>query len=295
MLRGLQDGGGGVASVGGAAGGHPDRTPQRLRIRGGSGLGDAIYLQSTARHFVEQGYRPEVCCDWPDVFLPLADWVAVVPFRRDGIDRLAHYSMRRGAIGTSQFEDGCIQAGIKEKVEFRLGWTPRNWDLVQEVEFSGRPVILVQMPRPPFGRTDGFGMEFLPDCRRIQDAIDHIGDRAYFVQVGTGESLFKFSNIDLDLTNQTSVCDLLDIATSASGFLGYCSFIVPLAEAQSKPSMLVWSRRGMGSPHQVVRRMTPQKILHRSSSLWVMDDAPDQELLKTADALCNAIRSKAAV
>lgn len=132
-------------------------------------------------------------------------------------------------------------------------------------------------------------MEFLPDCRRIQNAIDHIGQQAFFIQVGKGASLFRFSGIDLDLTNQTSVRDLLDVATLASGFLGYCSYIVPLAEAQMKPAMLVWSRKGLNSPHQVVRQMTPQKILHRAASRWVMDDASDKELMDCADAFCAAL------
>lgn len=291
MFCGTEDGGGSAALERRASGGHPDRAPQRLRIRGGSGLGDAIYLQSIARHFIGQGYRPEVCSDWHDVFLPLKGQVDLASFRRVEVDRLAHYSMRRGVLGTSQFEDGCIQAGITGQVEFNLGWPTATHRITAEAGY--RPIIVVQMPRPPFGRTDGFGMEFLPDCRRVQAAIDHIGKRAFFVQVGSGKPLFEFSGIDRDLTNRTSVCDLLDVGSLASAFLGHCSFIVPLAEAQSKPALLVWSRNGVNSPHQVVRQMTPQKVLHRASSLWVMDDATDSELMNRADALCDAIRNQA--
>lgn len=289
MFGGSQDGSGGVAGVGSGAARYQDKASQRLRIRGGSGLGDAIYLQSIARHFVDEGFCPEVCCDWPDVFRPLAGRVDVVPFRRTQIDRLAHYSRRRGIAGTSQFEDGCIEAGIKCNVDFRLDWSVTT-TLADSWNPARKPIIVVQMPRPPFGRSDGFGMEFLPDCWRIQAAIDHIGKRAYLVQVGTGEPLFTFTGIDLDLTNKTSVCDLLDVATLADAFLGYCSFIVPLAEAQFKPAMLVWSHKGIASRHQVVRQMTPAKVLHRKSSLWVMDDASEKELRDCADALCDAIR-----
>lgn len=288
MLSGVSDGGGGVASIGSGAAGHTDKASKRLRIRGGSGLGDAIYLQSIVRHFVERGYRPEVCCDWPDVFRPLAGQVDVVPFRKKDIDRLAPYSMRRGVAGTSQFEDGCIQAGIKGKVEFNLGWSVVSPGVLGK---QHRPIIVVQMPRPPFGRIDGFGKEFLPDCRRIQDVIDRIGSRAFFVQVGAGDALFKFEGIDLDLTNKTSVCDLLDVATLAHGFLGYCSFIVPLAEAQSKPAMLVWSRKGLNSSHLIIRQMTPQKILHGPLSRWVVDDASDKALMDCADVFLEQIAS----
>ena len=266
-----------------------------ISIRCGAGLGDAIYLQSVARHLVERGEDVEACSDWPDVFLPLAGKVRVSPFRRKPIGRLAHYSQRRALAGTTQFEDCCIQAGIRDPVDLRLDWQPLNGDLVAQMRAAGRPVVAVQMPRAPFGRSDGFGVEFLPDCRRIQDAIDRLRGRVYLVQIGKGKRQFHFEGIDLDLADRTSVSDVLDVGYAADGFLGYCSFIVPLAESFSKPALLVWSRRGLRSPHEVVRQMTPQKILHRSSSKWVMDDCSDVELSGAVNALCDAIRVPAAV
>lgn len=268
---------------------------EMIRTRGGSGLGDAIYLQSVAKHWVERGHRVEVCSAWPDVFLPLGDRVDVAPFRRDRIDRLAHYAQRRAAVGSTQFEDCCIQAGITETVDLRIDWQPRNVELVERLSSVGRPVIVLQMPRAPFGRTDGFGAEFLPDCRAIQRIIDRVGTCGYFVQIGMGSALYQFSGVDLDLTNQTSVSDVLDVGYAAHGFLGYCSFIIPLAESFSKPVLLVWSRRGLNSPHEVVRQMTPQKILHRASSRYVVDDWPDADITRSADALYEQIRSLAVV
>jgi hypothetical protein len=266
-----------------------------ISIRCGAGLGDAIYLQSVARHLVERGHKVEACCDWPDVFLPLGGKVTVSPFRRKPIDRLAHYSQRRAIAGTTQFEDCCIQAGIREAVDLRLDWQPVNVDLLSRLRASDKPVIVVQMPRAPFGRTDGYGMEFLPNCRRIQDAIERLCGRAFLVQIGNGERQFRFDGIDLDLADRTSVSDVIDVGYAADGFLGYCSFIVPLAESFSKPALLVWSRKGLNSRHDVVRTMKPTKILHRPSSRWVMDDCSDDELTGAVNALCDAIRVPAAV
>lgn len=264
-----------------------------LAIRGGAGLGDSIYVQSVARYFSEKGHSVEVCSDWPDVFRPLAG-VKVSPFRRDRIDHLAHYSRRRAAIGTDQFQDCCIEARIAEPVDFRLDWHPAKTDLVYRLRSVGRPIIAVQMPRAPFGRKDGFGSEFLPDCRRIQQAIDAIGVRAYFVQIGSGTKLHEFHGIDLDLANRTSVSDVIDVGYAADAFLGFCSFIVPLAESLNKPALLIWSRRGLKSPHEVVRQMTPKKILHSHSSRYVVDDCSEQELIAAADALCEQVRSPVA-
>lgn len=256
-------------------------------IRGGMGLGDAIYLQSVARHLVESGVQDlEVCTAWPDVFRPLYGRVRLSQFRRNNIDYLAHYSRRRTEPGSSQFDDMCIEAGIKPPVDLRLDWSPLNFKLINKLIGADRPVIVVQMPRAPFGRPDGFGQEFLPDCRKIQRAIDHIGKRATFVQIGNGEPAFRFTGIDWDLRDKTSVTDVIDIGYAADGFLGYCSFIVPLSESFNKPELLIWSRRGLRSSHMIVRAMTPQKILHRPSSKFVIDDCPEQDLQKAADALC---------
>lgn len=261
-----------------------------LSVRGGAGLGDAIYVQGVARHFVQEGQTVEVCTAWPDIFRPLNGHVMLSPFRRKPIDRLAHYANRRGIGGTTQFEDCCINAGIGAKLALRLDWSPVNKDLVAHLRSVAKPVVVVQMPRAPFGRTDGFGMEFLPDCSVIQKAIDHVAGRAYLVQIGHGEPLYRFENIDLDLTNKTSVSDVIDIGYAAAGFLGYCSFIVPLGECFEKPVLVVWSRRGLKSPHEVIRQMTPQKILVPQFSRAVMDDASDEKIAGEADAFLDKAR-----
>lgn len=255
-------------------------------IRGGAGLGDALYVQSVARHLVETGYQVEVCTAWPDVLRPLWGRVSFSPFRRDRITRLAHYSMRRFTIGTTQFEDICLSAGVPKDIDLRLDWVPANLDLIRSLQASGRPILVVQMPRAPFARSDGFGKEFLPDCRRIQHAIDMVGDRACKVLVGSGEATFCYSGIDIDLTNRTSVPDLIDVGYAADAFLGQCSFIVPLAEGFRKPALLVWSRAGLQSAQPVIRSMTPIKILHRPSSFAIVDDCSGVEMQQAVDALC---------
>ena len=240
------------------------------------GLGDALYLQSVVRHLVSKGQRLQVACEWPDVFRPLGDAIKIIPFTRQGIHILAHYSLRKGKTETSQFQDCCIQAGITEPVEMRLDWTPRNADLIEHLRSFGRPILCVQLPRSPMGRTDGFGAELLPDCDVIQAAIDRLKGRALIVQIGSGRPLHKFSGIDVDLSNVTTVSDVLDIASIADAFLGYCSFIIPLAESFSKPCLAIWSRRGLRSGHPFIARITPRKIISKPTTRWVIDDEPEK-------------------
>lgn len=244
------------------------------------GLGDALYVQAVARHLVNQGETLKVCTAWPDVFKPLGKSVVCAPFTRLGINILAHYSQKKALPDSDQFEDCCKSAGILEPVDLKLDWKLENRALADNLRRHGKPIICVQMPRSPMGRTDGFGADLLPDCRRIQQAIDAIGDKATLVQIGTGEPLFRFKRIHIDLTNRTTVSELLDVSSIADGFLGYVSFMVPLAESFSKPGLFVWSRRGLNSGQQYVRLITPKKILHRETSHHVIDDCDDDSLVR---------------
>lgn len=265
-----------------------------ITMRAGAGLGDAIYLQSVARYFVEKGSSVEVCTYFPDVFLPLHGRIRVSKFRREGIKKVAHYTGRKGVAGTDQFQDCCIAAGINEPVEFRLDWAPRNTVLVEKVRglANGRPIVFVQLPRNPMGRTDKYGDEILPDCSVIQRVIDALSGRAFLMQVGHGAPRHAFRGLDLNLANRTTVSDALDVGSIAHAFLGYCSFIIPLAESQRKPALLVWSRRGLNSVHEFVKRITPTKILHRpQSSKVIMDDCSPDEILGAANNLFDQIAS----
>lgn len=255
-------------------------------IRAGRGLGDSLYLQAVVRHLVKRdGLKLKVCSDWPDVFLPLGDRVQVVPFTRQGITILAHYTLRKPKEGSTQFQDCCKCAGITEDVEFKLDWPEARGELIDQVKASGKPVICVQLPRAPMGRSDGFGAELLPDCRVIQRAIDSLKDRATVVQIGAGQPLYQFQGIDIDLANKTTVAQMIDVASVARGMLGYCSFIVPLAECLDKPALLVWSRKGLRSGTPYIRQITPQKILHKPSSKWILDDALQDSIEESAHAL----------
>lgn len=255
------------------------KLPGYVSIRGGMGLGDALYVQSVARYLVGKGQKVLACSKWPDVFRPLGDAVIVGPFTRAGVDKLAHYSLRKGVAGTTQFQDCCITAGITEAVDLRLDWEVLDRDSVARIQIlaGSRPIVCVQLPRIPMDRKDGFGKELMPDCRVIQRQIDRIRDRAFVVQIGAGMPVFQFQGLHMDLANKTTVAQLLDLASVAHGFIGYVSFVVPLAESLKKPTLIVWSQAGLQSKHAYVRQIRPEKCLHGPFCKWAMDDwTPDR-------------------
>lgn len=265
-----------------------------ISIRGGSGLGDSLYVQAIARHLVGQGHKVEACSNWPDVFRPLGAAVTVSPFRRRPIDRLAHYAGRRGVHGTTQFEDCCITAGINGPVELRLDWRVEDRAFAAKLDHD-RPVIAVQLPRSPMGRSDGFGRELLPDCAVLQRIIDRLRRHARIVQLGAGTPLHRFNRLDLDLANRTTVAQLLDAAVTVEAFVGYPSFFIPLAESFGKPALILWARRSLQSGREVIRQMTPAKLLHGALSRYLIDDCPGPKIDAEADAFLEQVGSPALV
>lgn len=250
-------------------------------IRGGKGIGDALYVQAVARHLVLQGHRLYVATPWPDVFKQLPG-VECVEFRRDRIDILAHYP-RRKHHKTTQFEDCCAEAKVTD-VELRLDWEIEDRALIDGLKRHGLPIVLVQLPRAPMGRTDSFGRELLPAGSAMQRAIDRLRGRALLVQVGAGEPLHRFRGIDVDLANRTTIAQLIDLGAACDGVLGYVSFILPLAESFGKPGLMVWARAGLKAPHLYVRQITPEKVIHRKDLIAHVFDGHSDPIEETADA-----------
>lgn len=236
-------------------------------IRGGSGLGDSIYLQAVCRYLLSKGHALKIHTNYPDVFRNLRGEYEIAGFSKININILAHYSMRRKIKGFSQFEDCCIEAGLKEPVELKLDWQATSNTIK-------KPYAVVGLPRSPMARTDGMGAELLPCMKAYQRIIDKLKAQGYLiVQVGAGEPLHKLQNIDVDLANQTSVSELIDVVSLSDFVICYPSFLVPLAESLDKRYVTLFSHRGLVSPKIFLRQITPDKVMHcKDLGRFVVDE-----------------------
>jgi len=202
----------------------------------------------------------------------------VEPFDRFNIDVLAHYTAGKRDPTTNQWQDICRSAGIKE-IPLRFDWTVRNQTLIEAMraDAGGRPLIVVHGGRTPMGRTDGFGAELLPERPAFVAALAAL-EGCFLVRVGKGADLYDLP-VDVDLNGATSVSDLLDIATICDGVVGQCSFAIPLAEVFDKPLLVVWAASGMSEyRHPYIRQITPQKVLSKPTSRFVVDDWPIEKI-----------------
>jgi hypothetical protein len=200
-------------------------------IRAGRGLGDSIYLASIVRAFGERGKSLSVFSDYPDVFKFTPGAAQVVPFRRVGCDLVCHYVGGKADKRTTQFADmvACVREHLRETpVPLKLAWKPEPSPVLAECAI-GLPVVLVQMPRPPMNRADGFGAELMPQFPAMQRVVSRLAERAHVVQIGAGDPLYRFEGLGLDMANRTTVSQLIDLAHHADGLVGFPSFVVPLA------------------------------------------------------------------
>ncbi len=253
-----------------------------LRLRGGRGLGDALYVRPVAEHFVRRSEEVRVCSDYRDVFEGSGAYVE--PFARTGCNVVAHYVSRKQYAETNQWQDVCISAGAPPDLALSFRWEPQNQRLIRSIRAAadGRPIIMVNGGRPPMARADGFANDMLPRREAFDAVLAALKEQGCFlVECGKGLELYPLT-ADMDLADRTSVSDLLDIAWIAGGLVGQCSFMIPLAEAFDKPLMVVWASKGLESREQFIRLCTPQKILSKPTSSYVMDNWPIEQIAEAA-------------
>lgn len=245
------------------------------RIRGGSGLGDSLYVRPVAEYFVRAGEQVTVMSDYADVFINSG--VTVQPFRRDTCNVVAHYTRGKDNPNTTQWTDVCTSAGVGD-LALSFAWAVRNQALMGKLtaRAAGRPIIMVNGGRPPMGRADGYAAEMLPAQRAFDAVLGALSD-CFIVEVGKGNENYPLK-ADYNLSDRTAVSDLLDIATIARALVGQCSFMIPLAECFDKPLLAVWSVRGLVSSTPYIRQCTPCKLLSKPTSSYVMDDISDEGL-----------------
>lgn len=261
-----------------------------IAVRGASGLGDSVYLRPIIEHFVRAGRDPVALSNYPEVFDGAG--CRVEPFRRERVDVVAHYVMGKGRQGTTQFDDMVLAAGITERVPFGFAWPVKNPGLVAGVRAraAGRPVVLVHGGRRPMARTDGFGMELLPEPGAFEAALAGLAG-CYLVGIGRDEPLYRLE-VDEDLKGGTTVTGLLDLFATCDGALGQCSFVIPMAEVFDRPLLVIWAARGLAVNNLYIRQITPAKILSKPTSRHVVDDRQPEQITEAARAFSDALRSR---
>lgn len=259
------------------------------RIRGGSGLGDAIYMRPIVEHFRKLGEDVEVCSCHPDVFAGTGAQVSA--FRRDRIDILAHYTSGKAREDTNQWQDICASAG-QDGLSLTFAWSVRNQALVDDIKAkaAGQKIVLIHGGRAPMARTDGFGRELLPKRAAFETALRALS-HCFTVRVGKGSEEYRLP-ADLDLASRTSVTDLFDLAWTCDAIVAQCSFMIPLAECFDKPLLAIWAAHGMQyNMHPYIRQITPAKVLSKPTSRFAIDEWSPEQIAEVAHIFIETMRA----
>lgn len=241
-----------------------------IRIRSASGLGDSVYLRAIAEHFAKGGEKVVACTNYPEVFK--SSRVTPEPFRKTDVDVVAHYVTGKAREGTTQWQDVCIAAGVADPVPFSFPWYPRRPGIVEDVRAlaGDLPIVLVHGGRVPMQRTDGFGIKLIPERAAFEAVLEEVARGCFLVAVGGADFVYELP-FDYDLRGATTLPDLLDLFHGCDGVVGQVSYAVPMAEVFDRPLLAVWSSEGLADPHPYVRQITPQKVLSKDSSGFVLD------------------------
>lgn len=256
-----------------------------IRIRGASGLGDAIYLRPIVEHLLIKGRPIEVISDYPQVFEDLP--VATHRYDKSRANTIAHYGGGKYRKTTTQFEDMLIAVGIQDKLPFATTRQIKNTFLVECVleEAAGRRVVLIHGGRIPMGASQqSISMELLPKREAFVAATEK-ADNCMLVRIGKDDEVYSVP-CDLDLYRQTSVSDLLDLAQVCDGVIGQVSFALPLAEIFGKPFLGVWAQAGLQSKNKFISAITPQKVCSRlgTTTRFVIDSWRESDIAEEANA-----------
>jgi len=258
---------------------------ETIRLRGASGLGDAIYLRVVADFLASQGKRVEVLSDYNGVFYGLP--VTVSKFIKSRASLVAHYSGGKNRAGTTQFQDMLIAANIYDDVPFTTRWSVLNQPLIDRVEkaAAGRRIVLVHGGRIPMGRDHAYmSMSLLPAREAFITALECARD-TFTVRIGRDDELYKLPS-DMDLTGKTNITDLMDLGAVCHGVIAQCSFALPLAEIFGKAFLGIWAAAGLKDKNYFVSAITPQKICCYlgKSSRFVVDNWTPEAVKNEADS-----------
>jgi hypothetical protein len=252
-------------------------------IRGPSGLGDAIYVNSIAQEMLKFNHNVAIRTKYPDVFKYLP--VKTVPYSKGGGDREFNYGGKsRQRNETNQWQDLLIAARLDQNTPMSTKWELTNIELFEKIteKAQGRKVLVMSMPHRIFGdRQDDYGQELQPNWKKFIPILKAVKDTCYVVQIGRGHVCYRFDGISLDWANRTSVSDVMDFGVIGDIFLGQCGFIIPLAEGMNKPLFTIFSANCLTSKDSFLNNITGRKVLSGKHSAWCFDNSKhDEELVE---------------
>ena len=244
-----------------------------ISLKGASGLGDSIYAYPICKYYAARYETVNIMSKYPVLFQGLknvnvydhkkVNYINTPSGDKIPIDIRFTYCGKKYTAGTSQFQDSCESAGIKESINLSIPWKVKNIALIEYIKdvADGRPICMMAAPYEPFGREDQWGKLLRIDSRILYDIVESRPD-VCFVQIGNKYTLHSIETADIDIINETSVSDLMDIASICDIGLSQVGNLLPMCESQCKKTFIIYSRKAVESDNKFISAIVPEKVTH---------------------------------
>ena len=200
-----------------------------------SGLGDAIYGYSIAKHYSKEN-DVTIKTSFPMVYDKLN--VKTLPRRKKTkVDKVITYVHRREFPDTNQYEDMLIStADISIDLPMEFDFEDKS-DLVINMD---KPICLIKTPGCLRMHKRFKDFSGCPDPKIFQDFIDEHKNEYYFINVGKDEvKMRELKGIDVDLENRTTIYDLFRLVKISKFGLFQSCFLLPMFQAMKKKFRVV--------------------------------------------------------
>jgi hypothetical protein len=256
------------------------------KIKCASGFGDSLYMYPIVKYLIESGQEESiiVMTDYADIYkcASFKDKLSFVKHSKDMAQYKISYCGNKYKLGTSQFQDVCLAAGVPTHTDFTIDWKIRNTELINNIRklsSNKKKVCFISAPFKPFGRVDEFGKELTINYKRMDDLIARNKDDYFFIQVCKNIPEYQLNNIDLNLAGKTSISDVLDIMSISDRSMGQIGHILPLSEVFDTKCLLFFSRKGLQCENRFISSIKYEKVVHKKCIVnYCVDDYSDVEI-----------------
>lgn len=231
-----------------------------MKIKGCSGLGDAIYLNPVVNYFLSNSDKInpvfkniQVVSKYPELFAGLN--CEVIPEARD-IDILCSYVPRKKIIGTNQFQDTCIQAQIPF-IDLNLYLDLEVGSHVKNMVEKSKPYIAFVEPYKENIRSD---YPLMPDVNFMNSVLKKVS-LAYEQNVIKINKFYGYT-----------VHEILYIIKNSEQTIGQVGYIIPASEVYDKKCLAIFSANYKKSTNDFVRTIKPKKVVCKHTTACIYDD-----------------------
>lgn len=239
-----------------------------MKIRGLSGLGDAFFLYSFAKH-LSKNNNLIVYSNYKDVFFDIPN-IEIKPYSvSEKYDYVFSYLSRKSQ-PTNMFEDICISSNLK--VEYKKEHKIQNKELINTIKqknILNKQICIISVPDNVMGNSPA-GKHIKWDNNIFQNIINKYKDKYFFIQIGN--SNVQFNNIDFDLKNKTSIIDLYDLVYISNLSLGIVGFIIHLSELLDKKVIGIIPQQFKTDKNTFFNTLTPNKYMSKKTTFVVYEN-----------------------